>query len=64
LARSQTGAAAANERLRHWREALDGYRSARQTWSELRDLKALAPEDANQPERIAAVIAHCEQQLR
>jgi tetratricopeptide (TPR) repeat protein/predicted Ser/Thr protein kinase len=64
LARSQTGAAAANERLRHWREALDGYRSARQTWSELRDLKALAPEDANQPGRIAAVIAHCEQQLR
>ena len=64
LARSQTGAAAANERLRRWREALDGYRSARQTWSELRDLKALAPEDANQPERIAAALAYCEQKLR
>jgi tetratricopeptide (TPR) repeat protein len=50
LARSQTGAADANERLHRWREALEGYRSAGQTWSALRDLKALAPEDANQPE--------------
>jgi len=56
LARSETGAAAANERLRRWREVLDGYRSARQTWSELRDLKALAPEDAT-------AIAHCDEHI-
>ena len=64
LARSQTGAADANERLHRWREALDGYRSVRQTWSELRDLKALAPEDANQPEHVAAALARCEKQVR
>jgi predicted Ser/Thr protein kinase len=64
LARSQTGAADANERLHRWRDALDGYRSARQTWSELRDLKALAPEDANQPEHVAAALARCEKQVR
>ena len=64
LARSQTGAADANERLHRWREALEGYRSAGQTWSGLRDLKALAPEDANQPERVAAALARCQRQVR
>ena len=64
LARSQTGAADANERLHHWREALDGYRSAGRTWSALRDLNALAPEDANQPEHVAAALARCQQQIR
>jgi tetratricopeptide (TPR) repeat protein len=59
LARSQTGAATANERLGRWREALEGYGSARQTWSALRELQALAPEDANQPERMAVGMARC-----
>jgi non-specific serine/threonine protein kinase/serine/threonine-protein kinase len=57
LARSQTGAADANERLRRWPEALEGYRGARQTWSELRDLKALAPEDST-------AIARCDASWR
>jgi len=64
LARSQTGAADADERLHRWREALDGYRSAGRTWSALRDLKALAPEDANQPEHVAAALARCQRQVR
>jgi tetratricopeptide (TPR) repeat protein len=64
LARSQTGAADADERLHRWREALDGYRSAGRTWSDLRDLNALAPEDANQPEHAAAAMARCQQQIR
>ena len=64
LARSQTGAAAANERLRRWREARDGYGSARQTWTGLRELKALAPEDANQPERMEMAMARCEARIR
>jgi tetratricopeptide (TPR) repeat protein len=59
LARSQTGAAAANEQRHHWREALDGYASARQTWSALRGLQALAPEDASQPERMTTAMARC-----
>ena len=60
LARSQTGAASAEERAGHWRNALDSYGSARQTWSALRELNALAPEDSNQPERMAAAIARCQ----
>jgi tetratricopeptide (TPR) repeat protein/predicted Ser/Thr protein kinase len=59
LARSETGAAAANEQLHHWREALDGYASARQTWSALRGLQALASEDASQPERMTTAMARC-----
>ena len=61
MRRRQTGAAAANERLQHWREALEGYANARQTWSALRELHALAPEDATQPERMSAAMARCEQ---
>jgi eukaryotic-like serine/threonine-protein kinase len=57
LARSRTGAADANQRLHRWRDALDGYRSARQTWSELRGLNALAPEDA-------AAIARCDEKIK
>jgi hypothetical protein len=53
LARSQSGTAAAEERLGHWSDALDAYRGARQTWSGLRDLNALAPADA-------AMMARCE----
>ncbi|MGD0360892.1 MAG: serine/threonine-protein kinase [Bryobacteraceae bacterium] len=63
LARSQTGAAAANERLRHWREALNAYRSAGQTWSALRGLQALAPEDAGQPEKAEAAMARCQRHI-
>jgi len=59
LARSQTGAAAANERLHRWRDALDGFGDAQKTWSELREVKALAPEDVNQPERMAKAMARC-----
>ena len=59
LARSQTGAAAANERLHRWRDARDGYQVAGGTWSALRALNALAPEDAGQPERMAAATARC-----
>jgi tetratricopeptide (TPR) repeat protein len=57
LARSQTGAAGADERLHRWREAIDGYRMARQTWSELREMQALAPEDA-------AAIAGCDEHIK
>jgi tetratricopeptide (TPR) repeat protein len=57
LARSQTGAADANQRLHRWHDALDGYRSARRTWSELRDLQALAPEDAG-------AIARCDEKIK
>jgi hypothetical protein len=64
LARGQAGAADASERLRDWQEARDGYRGAGKTWSDLRDLKALAPQDSNQPERMAAAIAHCQSQLK
>jgi eukaryotic-like serine/threonine-protein kinase len=64
LARSQTGGADANERLRRWHDAMEGYRNARRTWSELRDLKALAPEDAKRPEQAAAALAHCQKQIR
>jgi tetratricopeptide (TPR) repeat protein len=64
LARSQTGAAAADERLQRWREARDGYGSAQKTWAALRELKALAPEDAGQPERMAAAMARCEAMVR
>jgi tetratricopeptide (TPR) repeat protein len=60
LARSQTGAAMADERLRRWRAARDGYGSAQKTWAALRELKALAPEDAGQPERMAMALARCE----
>ena len=63
LARSQTGAAAANERLRHWREAVNAYRSAGQTWSALRGLQALAPEDAGQPEKAEAAMARCQRRI-
>ena len=64
LARSQMGAAAANERLRRWSEALDGYGKARKTWVALGELNALAPEDANQPGRMAMAIARCEARVR
>ena len=57
LARSQTGEAAANERLGRRHDALDAYRGARQTWSALRDLKALAPEDATE-------MARCDEKIR
>ena len=57
LARCQTGVAAAYERLHRWREALEGYRSARRTWSALQDLSALAPEDA-------AAIARCDDKIK
>jgi uncharacterized protein YfaQ (DUF2300 family) len=56
LARSQTGAAAANERLGRRLEALEGYRSARQTWSQLSELEALAPEDAT-------AMARCDERI-
>ena len=39
-------------------------RGAGTTWAELRDLKALAPEDSSQPERMAAAIARCQAQLK
>ena len=63
LARSQTGAAAANERLHQWREALEGYGNAQKTWSGLSGLNALAPEDASQPQRMASAIMRCERRL-
>ena len=64
LARSQTGEATANERLGHWREAAEAYQNAQRTWSALRELKALAPEDARQPEQMAAALVHCRKQMR
>ena len=57
LARSQTGAADADARLGRWSEALEEYRIAQKSWSDLRGLHALGSEDAGQPERIAALMA-------
>jgi hypothetical protein len=45
--------------MHRWREALDGFGNAQKTWSELREVKALAPEDVNQPERMAKAMARC-----
>jgi hypothetical protein len=64
LARSQAGAADANERLRRWPAAVDGYRNAQRTWSELRNLNALSPEDSNEPERMVIALARCQRQIR
>jgi tetratricopeptide (TPR) repeat protein len=63
LARSQAGAANANERLHRWTTALDDYRSAQKTWFELRRLNELAPEDSNEPDRMAVGLAHCRRGL-